>query len=52
MPEANWDLLPSRMLTLKAASLILFGDYPKPRAVIHELERKWLPRGTQIRYLH
>lgn len=51
-PEPNWDLLPSREITLKAASLILFGEHPKPRAVIKELEGKWLPRGTKVRYVH
>lgn len=51
-PEPNWDLLPSRMITLKAASLILFGENPKPRNIIKELENKWLPRGTRLRYVH
>jgi len=48
--EINWDLLPSRMDTLRAASLIMFGEHPKPRAVVHSLEKKWLPRGTKVRY--
>ena len=50
-PEPGWDLLPSRMTTLKAASLIMFGYSPKPKQVVRELERKWLPRGTSVRYV-
>ena len=50
LPNANWDLLPSRMNTMRAASLILFGEHPKPRTVLKELETKWLPRGTKLRY--
>lgn len=51
MRQPNWEILPSRMDTIKAASLILFDYDPKPRQVTKALEKMWLPRGTTVRYI-
>ena len=52
LTDANFDLVPSKATIVHNASLIMFGEQPKPRQVIKELETIWLPRGTKVRYLH